>query len=214
MIRQNVRTIAVLIVVMALWLSACTRPKEQPPAPAKPHAQPAAQPSDNATKATVPDSIEKEIPPPPEPENTANKDKGKEKAAKINFADLQGKRYREADLRGKVVLLVYWATWCPPCRVEVPVLNKIHETYPADKVLVLAVSQDEKLNTLKDFLANNKVGQSIKYPVVYGADYVDHFGMVPVLPTLVLVDKTGNVIGKHEGTSSFEMLAKVIDQQL
>jgi hypothetical protein len=96
----------------------------------------------------------------------------------------------------------------------VPVLNKIHETYPGDKVLVLAVSQDEKLSTLKDFLANNKVGQSIKYPVIYGADYVDNFGMVPVLPTLVLVDKTGNIIGKHEGTSSFEMLAKVIDQQL
>jgi cytochrome c biogenesis protein CcmG, thiol:disulfide interchange protein DsbE len=212
MIKQKTRIIIALIIVMMFLQGSCTRPKDKSNDPPAPSTGSAKAPAPESAKAPVPESIEKEIPPPaPDAESASAK---KKREQKINFSDIKGQKYRAEDLHGKIVLIVYWATWCPPCRQEIPVLNKIYDTYSKRNMILLAVSQDEKLSTLRDYLTKDKLGQSINYPVIYGADYVNHFGMVPVLPTLVLVNKEGNVIGKHQGLSSYEQLSKVIEEQL
>src|SRR5262249_37333058 len=130
------------------------------------------------------------------------------------FLDVKGRKYREEDLRGKVVLVVYWATWCPPCRREIPVLNELHKKYSNRGALILAVSQDEDIDTLKNFLANEELGQSIRYPVVFGPPYIEYFGTVEALPTILLMDRQGKIVGQHRGMAPPEALAGAIEKIL
>lgn len=130
------------------------------------------------------------------------------------FSDIAGRDYRKTDMNGKLVVLVYWATWCPPCRKEIPILNEIHDRYTKRGAMVLAVSQDQTYSALKNFLDNNELGRSIKYPIVYGPKYQQVFGSVPTLPTMFFIDKNGKVIGKHEGTAPMEAIAEAIEKNL
>src|SRR5262247_3734807 len=83
----------------------------------------------------------------------------KDPAALGDFAvtDLEGRTISSSDLRGKVVLVNFWATWCPPCRAEIPDLVKLQERY-RDKLVILGISEDEiPPEQVKAFAANMKV---------------------------------------------------------
>src|SRR6188472_2093548 len=82
--------------------------------------------------------------------------------APFTVVDLDGKTISMADLKGKVVLVNFWATWCPPCRAEIPDLVKLQEKY-RDKLVVLGISEDEiPADEVKAFV----VAQKMNYPVV------------------------------------------------
>lgn len=132
----------------------------------------------------------------------------------LRFADIRGKNYTREDLKGKVVLIVYWATWCPPCRKEIPVLNALYERYTDKDVLILAVSQDDTREALDRFLATQDLGRSIRYPIVYGPAYTKEFGRVGTLPTMVLMNREGKVVIRHEGTAPIDAITTAIDEQL
>jgi thiol-disulfide isomerase/thioredoxin len=127
------------------------------------------------------------------------------------FIDTQGRSYKSQEMRGKVVMVVFWATWCPPCRSEIPTLNEIQEKYAQRGAMVLAISQDDELKDLKNFLNQQELGKSIKYPVVFGNNYIEYFGQAASLPTIVLLDRNGNVVGKHEGTAPAGALEHAIE---
>jgi thiol-disulfide isomerase/thioredoxin len=137
-------------------------------------------------------------------------------AAALNqvFKDLGGQQYTINNLKGKVVLVVYWATWCGPCKREIPVLNELYDRYRQKNVVFLAISQDDERTTLEDFLQTDKAGQTIKYPIIYGAPYTKIFGRVSAIPTLVLLDKQGKPVGKHEGTAPADTIAQAIEKYL
>jgi len=81
-------------------------------------------------------------------------------APDFTLADLAGKEHKLSDYRGKNVLLVFWATWCPPCRREIPGLIELRKTVGEDKLAMLAIS-NEKLTLVKKFVAEGKINYTV-----------------------------------------------------
>jgi thiol-disulfide isomerase/thioredoxin len=116
--------------------------------------------------------------------------------ADFTVTDLDGRTIRSADLRGKVVLVNFWATWCPPCRAEIPDLVKLQDKY-RDKLVILGVSEDEVgPEPVKAFAAEHKMN----YPIVMATPELQKiFQGVSALPTTFVVDPEGRVQRRHEG---------------
>jgi thiol-disulfide isomerase/thioredoxin len=112
------------------------------------------------------------------------------------LSDVNGQVISTADLRGKVVLLSFWATWCPPCREEIPELIELANKYQ-DKLMVIGVSMDDALpQSVAQFA--RKAG--INYPIVMGGSGIsDEYGGVAALPTSFVIDTNGKVVQKHIG---------------
>jgi len=83
-----------------------------------------------------------------------------EPAPDFTLADLAGKEHKLSDYRGKNVLLVFWATWCPPCRKEIPGLIELRQTISEDNLAMLAIS-NEKLDLVKNFVAQAKINYTV-----------------------------------------------------
>ncbi|MDF1555451.1 MAG: TlpA disulfide reductase family protein [Deferrisomatales bacterium] len=119
-------------------------------------------------------------------------------AAAINFTlpRVDGGTVNLADHRGKVVLLDFWATWCPPCRAALPHLAKLQEEYRADGLVVLGMNMDKNREDLDQFLAN----QTITYPMLKVDDATrEAYGGVASIPQTFLIDRTGKVRHKFLG---------------
>jgi thiol-disulfide isomerase/thioredoxin len=114
----------------------------------------------------------------------------------FTVTDLDGKSISTADLKGKVVLVNYWATWCPPCRAEIPDLVKLQDKY-RDQLLVIGVSEDEIApEQVKAFAAEQKVN----YPIVMSTPELSKiFKGVSALPTTFVMDREGRVQMRHVG---------------
>lgn len=109
---------------------------------------------------------------------------------------LDGKPVRLAELRGKLVLLNFWATWCAPCREEMPALSKWQETYGRQGLRVIGVSMDDDAAAVREFLRQHPVA----YPIVMGdARLAEQLGGVLGLPLSYVIDAQGRVIARHQG---------------
>jgi thiol-disulfide isomerase/thioredoxin len=110
--------------------------------------------------------------------------------------DLDGAIISTADLHGKVVLVNFWATWCPPCREEIPELIELSKRYK-DKLLIIGVSMDDApAGEVRQFA--KQIG--ITYPVVMGSGAIEaEYGGVPALPTSFVISPDGRVVQKHAG---------------
>src|SRR5579863_4301472 len=115
--------------------------------------------------------------------------------------DLDGNFISTAAWKGKVVLLNFWATWCPPCRAEVPLLVDLAARYK-DRLQIVGVSLDDGPEEVRAFVKD----EGINYPVVMASrEILAEYGGVPALPTLFVVNADGNVVQKHEGLYSREL---------
>ena len=115
----------------------------------------------------------------------------------FTVTDLDGKTVSFADLRGKVVLVNFWATWCPPCRAEIPDLVALQEKY-RDKLVVLGISEDEDATpqAVKAFGVERKVN----YPIVMKTpELAKIFKGVSALPTTFVIDPEGKIRQRHVG---------------
>jgi thiol-disulfide isomerase/thioredoxin len=123
---------------------------------------------------------------------------------------LDGKDFDLAALRGKVVFLNLWATWCQPCRYEIPELEKMHAKYEAQGFSVVGVSLDDSgAEGVNEFVT----AQRMNYPVVIDAEGVlASLFQTSVIPTSVLVDRSGKIVWTHYGLVSMEdeMLDKAL----
>lgn len=118
------------------------------------------------------------------------------RAPDIGLSDLEGKRVTLADLAGKVVLVDFWASWCKPCREEMPVLEKLHRKYGPDGLVIVGVSVDKELAKAREFVARTKVS----FRVVHDPEHQVAGRYAPAkMPTSYLIDKGGVVRFVHEG---------------
>lgn len=122
--------------------------------------------------------------------------------------DLSGKFVKSDQFKGKVVILDFWATWCPPCRKEIPGFVDLYKRYGDKGLVVVGVSLDQQgPSVVKPFLA--KLG--VNYPVVMGdARVAAAFGGIDALPTTFIIDRSGNIARTHIGYADVETFEKDI----
>lgn len=107
-----------------------------------------------------------------------------------------GKTIKLSDFKGKIVIVDFWATWCPPCRRGIPDLIEIQKEYPNDVVVIgISVDSDTK-NNVVPFMQS--VG--INYPVAFAnTDVVQAYGGIESIPTSFVIDQKGNIVDRHIG---------------
>ena len=142
-------------------------------------------------------------------------------APNVTFKDMQGNTVALASLKGKVVLLNFWATWCEPCRGEIPVLIKMQETYSPKGFTMLGASMDEDGKAAVDpFLAKTRfdvAGQptAVNYPIVLGNDDIaTQFGGLLGMPTSFLISRDGKIVKKYMGVVNEAQIIKDVESQL
>jgi len=107
-----------------------------------------------------------------------------------SFKGQNGELVQLSDLRGKVVFLNFWASWCPPCIAEMPSIDKLYAKYKGDKQIVfLMVDVDGKIESSMDFMQKRK----LQLPVYVPADATPIEYFAGSLPTTVILDKSGNI---------------------
>jgi thiol-disulfide isomerase/thioredoxin len=114
----------------------------------------------------------------------------------LNGVDLDGRAVSTAALRGKVVLVNFWATWCPPCREEIPDLVKLQARYK-DTLQIIGIAQDSgSVQDVKRFAAEH----GMNYPTILSSPEIEAlFPPVSALPTSFFLDKDGRLAQKHVG---------------
>ena len=118
------------------------------------------------------------------------------KAPDFTLKDLNGKKVSLSAFKGKVVLLNFWATWCPPCRAEMPALNKLSNALKPRGLEVIAVSTDRSINDIKGFLENHRVD----FPILFDTDRsAAKQYRVFSMPTTFLIDRNGMIVEKFYG---------------
>lgn len=110
--------------------------------------------------------------------------------------DLDGRTITTESLRGKVTIVNFWATWCPPCRAEMPDLVKLQDRY-RDQLLIIGVSQDEAPPaSVKEFA----ISRDLNYPIVMSTPEIEQiFSGVAAIPTSFIIDREGRIVQKHVG---------------
>jgi peroxiredoxin len=128
-------------------------------------------------------------------------------APDFSRTDFTGNTVRLADYRGKLVLLNFWATWCAPCREEMPRFSQWQRDYGAKGLQVIGVSMDDDAAPVKEFLGRYPV----MYPIVMGdAKLGESFDGVLGLPTSYLIDPQGRILIRYRGeTNLVKMSAKI-----
>ena len=139
----------------------------------------------------------------------------------FTLKDLEDHDVSLRQFRGKVVLVNFWATWCGPCRIEIPWLVELQDKYEARGFTVLGVAMDEEgKDAVAPFVQKErfKVGgrpNSMNYPIVLGNDATaDKFGGLVGFPTSVLISKDGQVVKRVDGLVSYDEIDKAIQSQL
>lgn len=118
-------------------------------------------------------------------------------APNFDLATLDGRRVKLSDYRGKAILLNFWATWCSPCKVEMPWFVDLQKKYGNDGLVILGVAMDD---SEAPKIAQFATEMGVNYPVLLGTDKVsEDYGNVEFLPTSFYIDRDGKIVGKGTG---------------
>ncbi len=131
-------------------------------------------------------------------------------APAFTLTNLDGKSISLADFRGKVVVLDFWATWCPPCRKEIPDFIDLQNEYGSRGVQIVGIALDEP-ERVRAFARQN----GMNYPVLLGSDVVTmRYGGIEGIPTTFIIDKSGKIANKFEGFRPREVFESEIKKLL
>ena len=132
-------------------------------------------------------------------------------APEFSLPDLTGKALKLSDYRGKVVLLDFWATWCDPCREEIPHFVELQNKLGDQGFQIIGVSMDDGPEPVRDFSRQFKMN----YPVVMGnAQIGELYGGVLGLPIAFVVGRDGRIYSKHIGPTDISLFNREIMEVL
>jgi len=137
---------------------------------------------------------------------------GPRPAPDFALEDIHGKLVRLSDSAGRVRLVDFWATWCPPCLEEIPSLKALHDAYAEKGLTILAISMDDDPEkVVPPFVEKHK----ISYTNLLGnPEVADAFGGVVGLPTTFLVDRNGTITDTYVGGTPKEVFERRIRELL
>ena len=187
----------VVIVSMGLLVYGCGKKEEQPKEAASQAKSSAAKVQQTVAKTpAVPQQA------------TASKFVSMGIAPSFELPKLDGNLLKSSDLEGKVVIVDFWATWCPPCRQMIPELKKVHNKYKNSNFEIVAISLDEGgAEAVKKFVSDS----DIDYTVLLGdRDVTKKFGQINAIPTSFIIDKQGNIRDKHIGFRNAEDMENIV----
>jgi len=131
----------------------------------------------------------------------------KTKAIDFNLKDLNGNELSLSDLKGKKVFLNFWATWCPPCKAEMPEIERLYQETKDSDLVIISVEIGEPLNTVKSFIDSNKYN----FKVLIDSDQsVATKYNITSIPTSYFIDKDGNIVSKHVGGMNIDQMKAYI----
>jgi peroxiredoxin len=132
-------------------------------------------------------------------------------APDFTLTDLDGHKLTLSDYRGKVVLLDFWATWCGPCRTEIPHFVEMQNKYGPQDFQVIGISMDDDAKPVRQFAQQYK----LNYPVAVGDDKLaDRFGGVMGLPVNFIIDRQGRVHAKYLGATDVSVFDRDVKDLL
>lgn len=119
-------------------------------------------------------------------------------APDFTVSDINGKKLSLSEFKGKVVLLDFWATWCAPCRAEIPHFVEMQEKYGPQGFQVVGISMDDDAKPVREFAREYKMN----YPIAVGDDKLaESFGGVLGLPVNFIIDREGRIVKKFLGAT-------------
>lgn len=121
-------------------------------------------------------------------------------AFNFTYRDAAGNNFTSENLKGKVVFINFWATWCPPCRAEMPSLEAMYQQFKDDNnYAFIFINEDEEIAKAKDYLAAN----ALTIPLMQSTSTFPSSLYRGTLPTTLIIDKNGVVVMNHTGVGNY-----------
>ena len=141
----------------------------------------------------------------------ANSDSNFPAAPQFSLVSLAGENINLDAYKGKVVLLDFWATWCGPCRIEIPGFVRLQQKYGTQGLAIIGVSMDDSSDPVRRFYSDFRMN----YPVVMGSDKLGElYGGILGLPTSFLIGRDGRIYAKHVGLTDESVFESEIKELL
>ncbi|WP_421903806.1 TlpA family protein disulfide reductase [Maridesulfovibrio sp.] len=134
-----------------------------------------------------------------------------ETAEGVDTINAQGVQDIIAKNKGKVVLVNFWATWCPPCRAEIPELIELRKKFSDDDLVMISVSVDQDSNAVDEFMLK---GEKFNYPVYFAAEDVGPAFRIQSIPRTMMYDPAGQRVFDKEGSYPGAMFERYINKML
>ena len=133
-------------------------------------------------------------------------------APDFKLKDLDGNSFSLSETKGKVVILDFWATWCPPCRMEIPHFKELYQRYKRKGLVIVGVALDRGgVPVVKSFVQTN----NINYPILIGDQIVVvSYGGIRSIPTTFIIDRKGHIVEKIVGYRDKEFFESRIKKLL
>ncbi len=186
----KMKPIKLLCLILAMMFIVAGCKKEEPEPPQQEQTKVKAE-----EKATQP--LAEKAPPAPPVTDEAPPAPDSKTAPSFTLQDLNSKQVSLSDFKGKVVILDFWATWCPPCVKEIPHFVELYEQYKDQEFTIVGISLDRQgVSVVKPFVQKYQVN----YPILMTDSQVDKaYGGIASIPTTFIIDSAGNIRHKYIG---------------
>lgn len=135
-------------------------------------------------------------------------------APRFTYTDIRGKQYSLSDFRGKLVYIDFWATWCGPCRGELPHLDRLEKDYQGKKVVFLKISLDDEMDAWRKMVTEKKMGGvQLHADGAWNSDAARSY-QIKGIPTFILIDANGKIISPSAPRPSSQEIRPLLDSEL
>ena len=128
---------------------------------------------------------------------------------KFSFKDINGKKVSLSEFKGKVIILDFWATWCVPCKAEIPGFIGLQKKYGGQGLQIIGLSVDDSQSTAKKYATEMKMN----YPVLLAEgkeDILKAYDPIPSIPVSIIIDRQGRIVARHLGIAAMDVFEKEI----
>lgn len=135
-----------------------------------------------------------------------------DEAPDFTLKNPEGEKISLSDFKGQPVLINFWATWCGPCRIEMPLIEDMYQKYKGEDFVVLAVDVEESITVVRSFVKS----MSLTFPILldYKGDVADNAYRIRAFPTSYFVGRDGNITAVHRGMMTEQIMQRYMDQVL